>query len=145
MNSPRQKQSGVMLLEALIGILLFSIGILGMVSMQAASIKAGSDSNYRSEASYLANQIIGQMWTDQTNLPSYSLNAGAVTCAKGSSASNNQTVTSWLNDASRLPGSNSLQQQIVIDPATNQVTVTVCWLPPNTKTAHNFVASSSIN
>ncbi len=34
----RKNQSGVMLLEALIAILIFSIGILGIVGMQASTI-----------------------------------------------------------------------------------------------------------
>jgi type IV pilus assembly protein PilV len=55
-------QRGVMLLEALISILIFSIGILAIVGLQASSIKLASDSKYRSDASLLANRFIGQMW-----------------------------------------------------------------------------------
>lgn len=55
-------QRGVMLLEALISILIFSIGILAIVALQANSIKLASDSKYRADASLLANQLIGQMW-----------------------------------------------------------------------------------
>ena len=36
----RKPQSGVMLLEALIAILIFSLGVLGIVGMQASAIKA---------------------------------------------------------------------------------------------------------
>lgn len=55
-------QQGVMLLEALIAILIFSIGILAIVALQANSIKLASDSKFRSDANLLANQLIGQMW-----------------------------------------------------------------------------------
>ncbi|HSH96922.1 MAG: type IV pilus modification protein PilV [Methylophilaceae bacterium] len=58
----RKQQSGVMLLEALIGILIFSVGILAVVGLQAASISATTDAKNRSDASLLANQLIGQMW-----------------------------------------------------------------------------------
>jgi len=51
-----------MLLEALISILIFSIGILAIIGLQAAAVKASSDAKYRSDASLLANQLIGQMW-----------------------------------------------------------------------------------
>lgn len=56
------RQRGVMLLEALISILIFSIGILAIVGLQASSIKMASDAKYRSDANLLANRLIGQMW-----------------------------------------------------------------------------------
>ena len=34
----RKSQSGIMLLEALIAILIFSMGVLGLVGMQAAAV-----------------------------------------------------------------------------------------------------------
>jgi len=58
----RHIQRGSMLLEALISILIFSIGILGIVGLQANSIKISSDAKYRSDASLLANQYLGSMW-----------------------------------------------------------------------------------
>ena len=51
-----------MLLEALVAILIFSIGILAMVAMQAVAIKQTGDANYRTRATLLANRLIGQMW-----------------------------------------------------------------------------------
>ena len=60
-------QSGVMLLEVLIGMLLFIIGIMGIMGLQAVSMKHSIDAKYRTEASALANQIVGRMWTDNSN------------------------------------------------------------------------------
>jgi type IV pilus assembly protein PilV len=57
------KQSGVMLLEALIAILIFSLGILGIVGMQAFAVNASRDAKYRTDAGLLANELIGQMWS----------------------------------------------------------------------------------
>ncbi|MER2624328.1 MAG: hypothetical protein ABTS22_10380 [Accumulibacter sp.] len=65
MNRPpnnTKAQAGVMLLEALIGILIFSLGILSLVALQATSIQLTSDAKYRTDASLLANRLIGQMW-----------------------------------------------------------------------------------
>jgi type IV pilus assembly protein PilV len=68
----RQRQTGAYLLEALIGILIFSLGVLGIVGLQAASLRATSDSALRAEAVFAANQLVGQMWTDnETNLSTY--------------------------------------------------------------------------
>ena len=59
----RLKQ-GSMMLEALISILIFSMGILGIVGLQANSIKMSTDAKYRSQASLLANQYLAAMWAD---------------------------------------------------------------------------------
>jgi len=40
-----KNQAGVMLIEALIGILIFSIGILALLGMQGAAIKNTTDAN----------------------------------------------------------------------------------------------------
>jgi type IV pilus assembly protein PilV len=64
-------QKGVVLLEALIAILIFSIGILAIVGLQAAMIKNTSDNKYRSDASFIAQERIGQMWADPNNVANY--------------------------------------------------------------------------
>jgi type IV pilus assembly protein PilV len=55
-------QSGVMLLEALIAILIFSLGILTVIAIQATSIKMAADAQLRTRATLLANRLVGQMW-----------------------------------------------------------------------------------
>jgi type IV pilus assembly protein PilV len=60
----RHVQRGAFLLESLIGILIFSLGVLGIVGLQARAIRFTNDAEYRAEAMYLANSLIAQMWTD---------------------------------------------------------------------------------
>ncbi len=67
-NSRRFDQTGVVLLETLIAILIFSIGILALVGLQAVMISNTSDAKYRSEASYIAQQRIGEIWANPANL-----------------------------------------------------------------------------
>jgi type IV pilus assembly protein PilV len=64
-------QRGIVLLEALVSILLFSMGVLALVGLQAAMIKNTSDSKFRAEASYIAQQRIGAMWADPDNVLGY--------------------------------------------------------------------------
>lgn len=64
-------QTGSALLEALIAVLLFSFGILGIVAMQATAAKLVADSRYRIEASLLADELMGRIWSDITNAPAY--------------------------------------------------------------------------
>ena len=57
-------QAGSFLLEALIGILIFAFGVLGIVGLQAHSLRVTNESQYRAEAAYLANAVMSEMWTD---------------------------------------------------------------------------------
>lgn len=73
----KSTQRGVALLEALVSILLFSMGVLALVGLQSTMIKNTSDSQYRSEASYIAQQWVGVMWADPDpgHLPLYAINS----------------------------------------------------------------------
>ncbi len=74
----RRLQKGAYLLEALVGILIFSFGILGIVGLQAQAIRFTNDSEYRAEAVYLANSLISEMWTvNRATLPAYRSPSGA--------------------------------------------------------------------
>ena len=57
----RRKQQGSFMLEALIGILIFFLGVLTMIALQASSIAIQTDSQYRAEASNLVDQMLGQI------------------------------------------------------------------------------------
>lgn len=130
-TSPRPiaaRQSGVMMLEALIAILIFSLGILAIIGLQAQSIRNSSEAKYRADASFLANQVIGFMWADRTNLAQYAHRPSGVVCEPTGGNSNNANVTAWLaNVANLLPGATNNMQSITVDALTRRVTVRVCW------------------
>jgi type IV pilus assembly protein PilV len=67
----KRKQQGIALVEVLISVLLLAVGILALVTLQAVMSKNVTQTKLRGEASFLANQLIGQMWVDQANLGSY--------------------------------------------------------------------------
>jgi len=147
---PMHRQAGASLLEALVAILIFSMGIIALMGMQAASIKNSIDAKYRADAAYLANQIIAQMWVDRGNIDSYAhyATAGATACTPGGSASTLTKVTSWTAQAaSTLPGATASKQSISITnlSSAKQVTVTVCWKSPQETATHNFVTTAQIN
>lgn len=60
------KQSGTIMLEVLISIVILAFGILGLASLQAYSLKAAQSSNLRSIAADLAGTMAEQI---QTNRP----------------------------------------------------------------------------
>jgi type IV pilus assembly protein PilV len=143
-SATRREQAGVMLLEALLSILIFSVGVLAIIGLQVTSVKQASDSKYRSDASLLANQLIGQMWTGNRNAATLQTDFQT-----GGTA-----YTTWLadvtNSSTGLPGAaaNPPTVDVVINPATNssQVTVTLSWRAPYEATAviHNYTVVAQI-
>jgi len=62
----RAPQSGVALIEVLVSILLFSLGILGLIGLQARAISLSVDAEDRNRAALIANDIATTMWTQRT-------------------------------------------------------------------------------
>ncbi len=122
-TTPRSRsgQGGVTLLEALLGILIFSIGILAVVGMQALAIRTVAEAKYRTDASFLANEIIGEMWVNRSNLANYAYTGGGAPPA---------TLANWVAKVEgTLPGANNNPPEILID-AANMITVTIFWQHP---------------
>ena len=111
-----------MLLEAMIAILIFSIGILAIVGLQATMIKSTADAKLRSEASYLAQERIGQLWTaDPATLPGY--------------------IEANTDISAQIPGG----LRTTTNPAAGQYVITVSWLQPGPNQArHNFTTIVTI-
>lgn len=124
-------QGGSVMLEALIAILIFSIGILAMVGMQATAVNNVSEAKYRSDASFLANQIIGTMWATRVMSGVDWMPDSTYACSPCSTGGNVATQA-WASSVSEaLPGGSS---EIAV--SANQVTVTLSWkLPKETASA----------
>ena len=144
-------QRGIVLIEALVGILLFAVGVLALVGLQALSISHIRDAKYRADAAFLAEQIIGVMWADtRANLSSYAHNASGSNCAFSGGASGNANVTAWIGSSTEqgsvlgtVPAAAS-GQQVVIN-GVNQVSITLCWQGPQDLVAHSYVVTTQIN
>lgn len=70
------RSHGFTLLEALIGFMILSIGMLGIASLQAISLKAGKTSVYGSVAIMKVDELFESMRANPTALASYAA-AGA--------------------------------------------------------------------
>lgn len=149
------EQKGVALLEAMIALLVFSFGILGLVGMQALAIKSTSDAKFRADASFLANQIIAEMWAaiprdslaaaNQAVLAGFAHHPAGAVCGPSGAATGNGTATAWLAEVNRvLPNAAASRQQIVVDAATGQVTVSICWSAVQEAVDHNHTVTARV-
>lgn len=135
-NHP-SKQQGVMLLEALIAIVIFSLGVLALVGLQAATISFSTDARSRAEASFLANELIGQIWVDRTNKINYNYPGGSAA-----------PLATWVTKVQgALPGSvaNPPTVSVVVAGGVAAVTVTLRWQVPNSTTVHNYLAIAQVS
>lgn len=138
----RKNQSGSMILEAMVSLLIFSMGILAIVGLQAASVSASTEARYRTEASMLANQLIGQMWVsnrNSVNLQSYSLTANYIAWSA--------SVSNTLPGVAANPPTLTVVPNVGPNTTSSLVTITVFWKSPNepaANPAHQYVAIAQI-
>lgn len=129
MAAMKTEQAGAFLIEAMIGILIFFIGVISMIALQANSIAIQNDSQYRIEAANLADQMLGQINLNVTRDANGNVNTadllgfnhrvtgGTTTCRLlatdaaantdccnfGGTASANALVTDWVDDVTTNP------------------------------------------
>lgn len=150
-------QGGSVLLEAMISILIFSFGVLGIVGLQSAMISGASEAKYRNEAGFFANRLLGEMATADRS------SAAALTTFATAGAS----YVAWYNDIKNttttgigagllgLPGADTNPPMVNIvpinklvngvpTPTHHDVTVSVFWQSPG-QPMHRHVVSASIS
>ncbi|MBT0571732.1 fimbrial assembly protein [Curvibacter sp. CHRR-16] len=126
-QSTLAEQSGSTLISVLVALLIFSLGILGMVGMQAKTTSLSVQSQDRSRAAILADEIISDMWLQGTNSPT--------------------TVTAWkarVADATTagLPNaSGSISTTTNTSTSITTITVTIAWTEPSSTTQHQYFTS----
>jgi type IV pilus assembly protein PilV len=128
-----RKQSGFLLIEALIAILIFAFAILALVALQAVVIKETAEAKYRMEAALHTDRLLGQMWV--SNKPALS----------GDFATGGARFTTWRNELgnSGLPGVAANPPTVVFG-ANNYVTVSVFWQQPGSPAPHQYVTITQI-
>jgi type IV pilus modification protein PilV len=158
-----KKQAGMLLIEVMVAVLLFIVGIMGMVKAMGVSQVAQADAQNRSEAANFASVIVQRMrvMVDNSSAANYKTSLEAfrhrvttdAACSFSGAVSGNAAVTSWVNDVrtgtGRLPGSTTAMQQILVDTTDttgfNKVTVTVCWQGPNDIQPRRHTYSAYVN
>ena len=130
-------QLGSSLLEGLLAIILFSIGLLSLLMLLSATLIESSNARYRIEASLLINDLVSHM-----RIGDHSLTGLKTRFADTTSADYQSWFTSVSN---RLPGVSrkSNAPQITIDDARN-VTVNIRWQIPGDSTSHQMIVQTLI-
>jgi type IV pilus assembly protein PilV len=128
------RQKGMSLIEVLVSILIFSVGILGLVALQMRATQASTDGEDRNRAALLANEAVSLIWTYQTvTLPtavlaSWQTRVGYTTTP--TSVGLPSGVGTIATDTTQTP---------------NVTTITIQWQEPSHPTVSQYVTSMVYN
>ncbi|MGA8031393.1 MAG: hypothetical protein WCB48_03290 [Casimicrobiaceae bacterium] len=115
-RSPKiRSDGGYVLLEVLISILLFSLGVLGLITIQANAVQAAGEANMRAEAVFAANEITGRMWVDRSNLASYAGTTSVAALPNGQAAVTVNGAAVSVTVTWRPPGATANRQYTTVD------------------------------
>ena len=124
-----RRQRGFMLIETLVAILIFSIGVLSLVGLQATSVRLSSGAKYRSDAALLVNELIGERGRPTASPP---------TCRPSSTPVPRSTRRGRPPSSAALPTSAASAPSVVVA-NDGQITIDIFWKAPNedgTEPAH---------
>lgn len=101
------------MIEVLIVIVLFSLGLLGMVSLQARATQGSVSAEDSNRAALLANELATQMWSSNTvNLPA-------------------ATVTTWNTRVADATVQGLPNGSGAVSVTGNVARITISWRPPH--------------
>lgn len=119
---PNKFQRGIVLLESLIAVLIFSMGVLALIGLQGFMVKGTTEAKVRSDASLIAQRRIAMMWVNPVNLAAFE-----------------EVDTPVLE----LPNGLRTTAVGMIGPTAAAVVVTITWQAPGGE-AHRYSANANI-
>jgi type IV pilus assembly protein PilV len=137
-SSLRERQTGSYLLEALVAILIFAFGVLGLIGLMGSSLRVTNDARYRAEASNIAGAMVAEMWTMNVTQMDADFGAGGAKLAAWQAKAESLLPSAAVHPiAVDLPKSG-------LSPQSRTVTVTVFWQMPGESELHQHLMTAEI-
>lgn len=111
-SASKRSRRGFALIEVLVSVLLFSIGVLGLMAVHAKSSQTSVDSEDRGRAAILASQLASQMWANNT----VSLD--------------DSTISTWKTQVANTTGYGLPNGSGSVSVSDSIATITVTWRAP---------------
>jgi type IV pilus assembly protein PilV len=126
MSGMRNQQLGFSLIESLVSLLLFSLAVVGATGLQGSIMGFQQNAQYRAEASFYAEQLIGLATADAANVYCYALDT--TNCANSQVLA---VATAWRDTVQEvLPGAAAQAPAITYNPASAEFNLTIFWQRP---------------
>lgn len=127
----KAKQTGVTLIEVLVSVLIFSVGLLGLAALQLNALKFTESASLRTEAVFLAYEAADRIRASArvssggqgVSLSQYAVGLDTVPVCKDSCAVHTRDLAEWKQNLAGLPGGKG---SISVG-AGNMATITVQW------------------
>jgi len=118
-----RRQGGFTLIEALIALVVFSVGVLGLVGMQTVSTRVTTDARLRTEAAAAADELLARMQSASRATVVADFSTGGARYAE------------WLNGrllapGTGLPGAAATVRFGVVGADANTVRIEITWALP---------------
>lgn len=125
---------GAVLLEAVISLLVFSIGITGALLLLATSVQVNSATQFRAQAALLIDEAIAGIWTGDRNPAEIGRRY----------ASNAAEYLAWrARVEATLPGA-TVRPPLIQVGADNTIAVVVNWRAPGADDFHQLVSVTRV-
>ncbi len=130
-------QRGSTLIEGMLAIMVFSIGLIGLLMLQAAALNDSANAHYRSEASLLASDLVARMWNGDRTLAGLNARFGDVEADE---------YRAWRQRVqATLPGvSDTANPPQLSIGGQRDVSITLAWQTPGESTSHRLVVQTRI-
>lgn len=133
-----RRTAGALLLEALVAVVVFAVGTLGLLELIGGAARESGNARWRDEAFTLAASALSRMWTDDP-----------ATLDARYDTTNGAGYRALHAAAERLPGVGSGVNAplVAVDgsiPGRWQVAITVFWQQPGERRAHRAVAAGML-
>jgi len=127
----RTKQSGFTLIEAMVAVMILSVGMIGLAYLQATGMRLNTTSYTRTQAAVLAGDLMDRMRSHgivaASTIQDYQITDNTDTSQCNPLASNiDNELLCWASDIQRsLP-----QADVTVDYDSGWVTIEMAWLEP---------------
>lgn len=135
-RAPRS-QYGSALIEGLLAIVVFSMGLIGLLMLQSAALIDGANAHYRSEAGLLASDLVARMWMGDRTREGLMARFGHADADE---------YRAWRQRVqATLPGvSDTANPPKLSIGAQRDVTIWLAWQTPGEARPHQFVVQTQI-
>lgn len=123
-------QSGLGMIEVLVAVVILSVGLLGMAALQVTSTKMTAQSQYKTQAILLAQDIVERIRANSDNANNYGVNMdGSERCesdfAPGGGSVASKDRAEWVNSVRCLLPDG--QGSVAINGAQQNINVILRW------------------